>query len=413
MIKTKRVVLLISLLLMVAMLSGCMQAGVKLDLNKDNTGQMTLVMAVAEDMHGDDAEFTFDDMSVMGDDVDGLETTSEEIYYEHEGINYIGELNTIKFDDIGLLFRENTEMTRTDIGNGITRVAVKLGSLVGEEDIAEEDLYAYDMIQAMGGSFVFSIETDHHIVDTNADYIEDNILTWNIFKHIEETDFVAILDYRETDTKVEDTEKEVVEEDVEDIIISDKRLYVEKLLDIQKNDKDFHGKALEKLGILRGTGNGLDLDKPLTRVEGAIVYSRLLGVEEDIRLFNIEKPDYDSGFTDVPAWAEPTINYLHHEGLVAGITPTKYGSDYEMTETQYATLVMRALDFEDGSYTWDTASEVLKALGFYDGDTARHDSILGDQFNRRGMAYISYNALFFGNNETNEYLIDNLIDRLK
>jgi len=32
MIKTKRVVLLISLLLMVAMLSGCMQAGVKLDL---------------------------------------------------------------------------------------------------------------------------------------------------------------------------------------------------------------------------------------------------------------------------------------------------------------------------------------------------------------------------------------------
>lgn len=36
-------------------------------------------MAVAEDMHGDDAEFTFDDISVMGDDVDGLETTSEEI----------------------------------------------------------------------------------------------------------------------------------------------------------------------------------------------------------------------------------------------------------------------------------------------------------------------------------------------
>ncbi len=106
-------------------------------------------------------------------------------------------------------------------------------------------------------------------------------------------------------------------------------------------------KFLASLGYLKGTDDGLELERNLTRAEGAIMYSRLLGLEEEAQVFASENPNYESGFTDVPEWAEDTLNYLHHLDLVNGISETLYGSNAPMTEAQYTTLVLRALGYSD------------------------------------------------------------------
>ena len=42
-------------------------------------------------------------------------------------------------------------------------------------------------------------------------------------------------------------------------------------------------------------------------------------------------------------------------------------------------------------------------------NTVLHTDVLNKEFNRNGMSYISYNALFFKNIKTGEFLIDKLI----
>jgi len=142
------------------------------------------------------------------------------------------------------------------------------------------------------------------------------------------------------------------------------------------------------------------------------MYSRLLKLEDEIAKFEKENPDYKTGFTDAPNRAKPAVNYLHYRKLVNGVSHDKYGSGNLMTEAQYATLVLRALGYDDseGDFVWNKANEKLKEIGLYNGDTADPDTMLSGSFTRRGMAYISFNALFFPNKTTGEVLIDKFLE---
>lgn len=176
-------------------------------------------------------------------------------------------------------------------------------------------------------------------------------------------------------------------------------------------DNDFHGNIMNNLGIIQGTEKGLELDRGLTRVEGAVMFSRLLGLQDKIEKFSLENPDYKSEFNDIPEWAKPTINYLEANGLVKGIGNNKYGSDRFMTETEYATLILRALGYSDelGDFQWNTAKDKVKEIGMYDLDEIKPEEILGGSFTRRGMAYMSYNALYLENKLDGELLLYKLL----
>jgi hypothetical protein len=66
-----------------------------------------------------------------------------------------------------------------------------------------------------------------------------------------------------------------------------------------------------------------------------------------------------------------------------------------MKETEYATLVLRALGYKDGEdFEWNTANVRAEELGLFSEDAVEPSVMLGGEFNRRKMAYISYNALF-------------------
>ena len=59
--------------------------------------------------------------------------------------------------------------------------------------------------------------------------------------------------------------------------------------------------ALAELNLFKGTDDGYQLDRSLTREEAATMLVRLLGQEEEALLSSAEKHP----FTDVSEWADP------------------------------------------------------------------------------------------------------------
>lgn len=423
--KLKNIALILSFSLMVFLLSGCMQYKADLELKSNNTGKMTVCVAVNTDMFGaEDAQYNTSVEELENIDMEGVEVKTEPVQYEDNGYTFEGKKIEITFNDAEKFFREcpkneNGEdgMKFIDLPNGNKRLELYMYVDAEEDDESSEDSAnsfssssIWGIMASTGGKINYTIKTDYNVVNHNADSVKNGVYTWDLLKKAMDPNnagkkLTFFIEYtpkgNTSSTPINTAEK------------NEKRANVLEKLEIIKDSYDFYGEALYKLGILKGTGNGLELDKPLTRVEGAIMYSRLLNLDTEIEKFEKENPYYNSGFTDVPKWAKPTINYLHYKKLVAGIGGNKYGSNELMTETQYATLVLRALGYDDskGDFTWDRAAEKLKEIGFYNDDTVKPEEILKGSFIRRGMSYISYNALFFPNKTTGRLLIDSLIEQ--
>lgn len=115
--------------------------------------------------------------------------------------------------------------------------------------------------------------------------------------------------------------------------------------------------SLCSIGLFRGTENGYEIQKPLTRGEGAVMLLRLLELETAA-----EESGGTSPFTD-GGWAEPYIGYAYQQGLVKGMSETEFGTQQPMTSGQYAVMLLRALGFEDGKdFTYNEAAAVFGAL---------------------------------------------------
>ncbi len=95
---------------------------------------------------------------------------------------------------------------------------------------------------------------------------------------------------------------------------------------------------LQALDILRGTGNGLELDRELTRAQAATLCVRLLGGEADA----LDHPR-SSPFTDVPAWARPYVGWLYEQGVTNGTGDTTYTPNRPVTHREFCLFLTRAL----------------------------------------------------------------------
>ena len=76
-------------------------------------------------------------------------------------------------------------------------------------------------------------------------------------------------------------------------------------------DTEAQAQMLCDLGLFRGTENGFELEKPMTRAEAAAMLTRLLGAEQEALTTEREHP-----FTDVPQWADPYVGWLLTEDRV-------------------------------------------------------------------------------------------------
>ena len=107
-------------------------------------------------------------------------------------------------------------------------------------------------------------------------------------------------------------------------------------------DTEAQAQMLCDLGLFRGTENGFELEKPMTRAEAAAMLTRFLGAEQEALAGEWEHP-----FTDVPQWAEPYVGWLYESGLTKGVSETVYGAGEDVTCGQYCTFLARASTDED------------------------------------------------------------------
>jgi len=150
--------------------------------------------------------------------------------------------------------------------------------------------------------------------------------------------------------------------------------------------------ALFDLGLFRGTGGsygrGFELERPATRLEGLIMFIRLLGEEEAALNSTASLP-----FTDVPAWAKAYVAYAYEQGYTKGVSATLFDPASTLTGQQYVTFILRALRYEeDTDFTWPTALDDAVALGVLTG--GERTLAAAADFCRSRVAYLSFFSLF-------------------
>lgn len=158
--------------------------------------------------------------------------------------------------------------------------------------------------------------------------------------------------------------------------------------------------ALSAMGLFAGTGtaygSGYDLEKTTTRVEGLVMFLRLMGEESAAQSYTGACP-----FSDVPAWAQRYVAYAYQKGYTAGVGPDAagnpaFGPARSMGAAEYVTFLLRALGYQDGGsapdFTWQTALTFAQEQGVL---TAGECSLFqsGQPFLRAHVAYLSYFAL--------------------
>ena len=92
---------------------------------------------------------------------------------------------------------------------------------------------------------------------------------------------------------------------------------------------------LSAIDVFRGTDTGFELDRAPKRSEAAVMLVRLYGAEEEALSL------YEAGliahpFEDVSGWAAPYLAWLYSEGLVRGVSETRYGADAPCRARDYA-----------------------------------------------------------------------------
>ena len=161
--------------------------------------------------------------------------------------------------------------------------------------------------------------------------------------------------------------------------------------------------TLKSLGLFLGSEIGFELDRTATRAEIAVMMVRLLGKEAEAKQAKLTHP-----FSDVPEWATDYIGYLYKNGITKGVSETAFGAADPATVTQYATLVLRALKYDDdqGDFTWDKALVKTKELGFFGSGSPDYSD--SDPAIRGYVVNISYLGLFVKEKGTDNLLLEKL-----
>lgn len=129
--------------------------------------------------------------------------------------------------------------------------------------------------------------------------------------------------------------------------------------------------ALAKMGLLQGTGtaygSGYDLERQPMRIEGLVMFIRLLGEDKAALSSTAANP-----FVDGPDWADRYLAYAYEKGYTNGIGTNAAGGlvfapNNTISAGEYMTFALRALGYsesgESPDFTWQTALEAGTKLG--------------------------------------------------
>lgn len=138
--------------------------------------------------------------------------------------------------------------------------------------------------------------------------------------------------------------------------------------------------SLQSDGLLYGNEKGLDLLKPLTRIEATAILVRAMGYENA----ETEKVSY---FADIASenWGAKYANIARDKGIAAGVGDGLFAPNDMVTASQFATLILRNIGENPD---WQTAINIFVERGLITSEQAEKM----DLFTRGDMAKIIYEA---------------------
>lgn len=168
-------------------------------------------------------------------------------------------------------------------------------------------------------------------------------------------------------------------------------------------DYSDYASKLQVINVFKGTNEGFELDRAPSRLEGLIMFIRLLGKEDEALNGTFIHP-----FDDVPLWADSYVGFAYENGYTKGISDTKFGTG-DIGLKLYITFVLRALGYDDssGDFTWsESVTFALDKQLVSDDDVSSYSK---GTFLRGHVAKISYDALST-NVKNGKALIDTLVE---
>ena len=138
--------------------------------------------------------------------------------------------------------------------------------------------------------------------------------------------------------------------------------------------------SLQADGLLKGNEKGLDLLKPLTRIEATAILVRAMGYE------NVQTSN-TSYFTDIQSdnWGAKYANIAKDKGIASGVGDSMFAPNNTITASQFATLILRNMGENPD---WQTAIDTFVQRGLITSEQAEKM----DLFTRGDMAKIIYEA---------------------
>lgn len=175
------------------------------------------------------------------------------------------------------------------------------------------------------------------------------------------------------------------------------------------NDNTPYADALNQLGVFQGTDKGYELERTPTRIEGLILFIRLLGEQDD--LLSIQT--LTTAFDDVPDWGSSYAEYAYAKGYTKGIGNRQFGSNQEMQANSYVTYLLRSLGYstDNDDFQWASALDDAVRLGVISNEDAMN--LKSGVFTRGDVAYLSYKTLQAEHKQFGMTLYDVLKDKGK
>ena len=149
---------------------------------------------------------------------------------------------------------------------------------------------------------------------------------------------------------------------------------------IEKPQYNSEAEVLQDDGLLYGNEKGLDLLKPLTRIEATTILVRAMGYEDAATATT-------SYFADIASdnWGAKYANIAYDKGIAEGVGDGLFAPNDTITASQFATLILRNLG---ESPDWRTAIDLFVERGLITSEQAEKM----DLFTRGDMAKIIYEA---------------------
>lgn len=143
-----------------------------------------------------------------------------------------------------------------------------------------------------------------------------------------------------------------------------------------------NAEMLKALDLFKGTDKGFELEREASRVEAIVTVVRILGAEAEA----LDKK-YSHSFEDTDSWMDPYVGYALEKGITKGVSEKEFAPNDLITETQFITLVLRAMEYSDakGDFNWEKSVVFAETLGI--------KNAASSSFKRGNMVDICFSAL--------------------